>query len=163
LRVWKNDDDYSHKYRSGREDVVTQSTPVAADLFELAPDGVRLVGGRGKSDGRFVFPLPTGALADEFDRVLLGRAGRLWSWTVQRFRPKSPPYAGPPETEPFHAFAVGYVELPGELIVESRLVVDDFAALRLGLPMEAVAAPFVTGPDGSAILTYAFRPVEAAQ
>ena len=142
---------------------MTQSTPVAADLFEPASDGIRLVGGRGKSDGRFVFPLPTGALADEFDRVLLGRTGRLWSWTVQRFRPKSPPYAGPPESEPFRPYAVGYVELPGELIVESRLLVDDFAALRLGLEMETVAEPFVTGPGGAATVTYAFRPVEAVQ
>ena len=33
---------------------------------------------------------------------------RLWSWTVQRFRPKSPPYAGPVAFEPY---AVGYVDL----------------------------------------------------
>lgn len=142
---------------------MTRSTPVATDLFELESDGIRLVGGRGKSDGRFVFPFPTGALADEFDRVLLSRTGRLWSWTVQRFRPKSPPYAGPPESEPFHPYAVGYVELPGELIVESRLLVDDFAALRLGLPMEVVAEPFVSGPDGTPTVTYAFRPLEAAR
>lgn len=140
-----------------------ESVPVAADLFETTPEGVCLIGGRGKADGRFVFPLPTGSSAGEFERVRLGRTGRLWSWTVQRFRPKTPPYAGPPEPEPFRPYAVGYVELPDELIVESRLVVEDFDALRLGLEMEAVAEPFAAAPDGRTVMTYAFCPVEAAR
>ena len=32
---------------------------------------------------------------------LLAREGTLWTWTVQGFRPKSPPYAGPAEFEPY--------------------------------------------------------------
>ena len=48
----------------------------------------------------------------------LSRRGTLWSWTVQRFRPKSPPYTGPEEFEPY---GVGYIELPGEVRVEARL------------------------------------------
>lgn len=142
---------------------MAEAVAVAPDLFETTPDGVGLVGGRGKTDGRFVFPFPDGASAHDFDRVLLGRTGRLWSWTVQRFRPKTPPYAGPPETEAFEPYAVGYVEIPGELIVEGRLVVDDFARLRLGLEMEAMAEPFAVAPDGKVTMTYAFRPVEALQ
>jgi uncharacterized OB-fold protein len=37
--------------------------------------------------------------------------GTLWTWTVQRFPPKSPPYVPPPQG--FQPFAVGYVELAG--------------------------------------------------
>ena len=48
---------------------------------------------------------------------LLAREGTLWTWTVQGFRPKSPPYEGPVEFEPY---PVGYVELPGEVKVETR-------------------------------------------
>jgi hypothetical protein len=141
---------------------MTKAMPVAPDLFEETEDGVCLIGGRRRADGRYVFPLPSGASAVPFERVRLGRTGRLWSWTVQRFRPKSPPYAGPPESEPFTPYAVGYVELPGQVIVESRLKVDDFSRLRLGLPMEAVAEAFAAGEDGSTVATYAFRPVAEA-
>lgn len=48
--------------------------------------------------------------------VALPRDGTLWSWTVQRVRPK-PPYDGPEEFEPY---AVGYVDL-GPLKVAARL------------------------------------------
>jgi len=141
---------------------MTNAMPVAPDLFEETEDGVCLVGGRRRADGRYVFPLPSGASAAPFERVRLGRTGRLWSWTVQRFRPKSPPYAGPPESEPFVPYAVGYVELPGQVIVESRLTVTDFSTLRLGLPMEVVAEAFAGGEDGRTFATYAFRPVAGA-
>jgi len=141
---------------------MTKAIPVAPDLFEETAHGVCLIGGRRKADGRYVFPLPSGVSAAPFDRVRLGRTGRLWSWTVQRFRPKSPPYAGPPEPGPFVPYAVGYVELPGQVIVESRLAVEDFSTLRLGLPMEAVAEAFAAGEDGGMVATYAFRPVAEA-
>lgn len=133
------------------------SKPVAADLFVERPDGPRLVGGRRKRDGRMVFPLPTGAEAIDFDAVELSPEGRLWSYTVQRFRPK-PPYNGPGDDSSFRPYAVGYVELPGQVIVESRLVIDDFARLAIGMPMRATTEVFRKDTDGSDVLTYAFRP-----
>jgi uncharacterized OB-fold protein len=42
--------------------------------------------------------------------VVLSGTGTLWTWTVQRFAPKSPPYAVPEGG--FAPFPVGYVELP---------------------------------------------------
>ena len=59
---------------------------------------------------------------------LLARRGTLWTWTVQRFRPKSPPYAGRPEE--FEPYGVGYVELPGEVRVEARLTESTPSELR---------------------------------
>lgn len=41
--------------------------------------------------------------------VTLSGQGTLWSWTVQRFPPKSPPYEVPVDW--FKPFVVGYVEL----------------------------------------------------
>ena len=128
---------------------------IAPGLFEVDSEGVWLLGGRRKTDGRIVFPLPHGPEAAAFEPVRLSRTGTLWSWTIQRFRPKTPPYAGP---EAFAPFAVGYVELPGEIIVESRLVVDDFSVLRLGLPMEATIESLSSGADWTEVATYAFRP-----
>jgi len=42
--------------------------------------------------------------------VELPPSGTLWSYTVQRFRPKSPPYRGP---EPFEPYALGYIHPTG--------------------------------------------------
>ena len=137
--------------------------PIAANLFEATPQGVQLCAGRSLTDGRLVFPLPAGDFGSRFERVLLGRTGLLWSWTVQRFRPKSPPYAGGDDAATFKPFAVGYVELPGELIVESRLLVDDFSVLRLGLPMELVVEPFTRTAQGELLATYAFKPLQSEE
>jgi uncharacterized OB-fold protein len=100
-----------------------------------------------------VFPLPEDGAS--YEPVELPARGRLWSYTVQRFAPKSPPYRG---EEPFLPFAVGYVELPGALIVESRLTEVEFETLRVGLPMELTTLALRHDPDGTVILTYAFRP-----
>jgi uncharacterized protein len=126
--------------------------PVAPGIFTLSPQ-LRLIGGRHRASGRMVFPLP----ADDgsFEPVELPSRGTLWSYTVQRFAPKSPPYRG---AEPFEPFALGYVELPGALIVASRLTEVSFDALRLGLPLELTTTTLRTDPDGSMVLSYAFRP-----
>jgi len=113
----------------------------------------RLVAGRHRVSGRLVFPLPSDA--ETYAPALLPRNGYLWSYTVQRFAPKSPPYAGP---QPFAPFAVGYVELPGALIVEAPLTDVAFTDLAIGMPVELAIVPLRTDPDGTVVTTYAFRP-----
>jgi uncharacterized OB-fold protein len=129
---------------------------VAANLFEAEDGVVHLLGARRRADGKIIFPIPCDANAELYDRVRLPREGTLWSFTVQRFRPKSPPYAGSEVEQGFVPYAVGYVELPGQIIVESRLQVDDFAELQIGMPMQLEGAAFAH-TDGDA-LTYVFRP-----
>jgi uncharacterized protein len=127
---------------------------IAEGLFtdETPP---RLIGGRDRSTGRIVFPCPPSA---EFEPVPLGRQGSLWSFTVQRYRPKSPPYAGP---EAFTPWAVGYVELPGETIVEARLTNVELDAITIGMPLELTLVPL--DPDAAEpVLTHAFQPVGVA-
>ena len=130
--------------------------PIAEGLFEVMDGSPRLIGGRRKSDGKMVFPLPTGPEAANFDAVRLSPEGTLWSFTVQRFRPKSPPYAGADDEGNFRPYALGYVELPGEVIVESRLETEDFAALKVGQPMRLKLVPFAKA--GGDVLSYAFEP-----
>lgn len=91
-----------------------------------------------------------------FEAVELPRRGRIWSWTIQRFRPKTPPYIGP---EAFEPFAIGYVELPGAVIVETRLTGIAFDAIRIGMEVETVILPIATDAAGNSIVTYAFAPV----
>ncbi|MBB4858380.1 putative OB-fold protein [Novosphingobium chloroacetimidivorans] len=101
---------------------------IAEGLFtdETPP---RLIGGKDRKSGRIVFPCPSTATHEP---VPLSREGRLWSYTVQRFRPKSPPYAGP---EAFAPWVVAYVELPGEVIVEARLDDVAFEDVAVGMPV----------------------------
>lgn len=115
----------------------------------------RLIGARDRETGRIVFPMPTGSEAARYDPYPLKREGRIWSWSVQRFQPKSPPYIG---DEPFEPFAFAYVELPGEVIVEARLTGFAFDALDCGLPVRLTTLPFATTPDGASLYTFAFEP-----
>jgi uncharacterized OB-fold protein len=135
--------------------------PVAADLLEFAQDGVRLVAGRRRSDGKFAFPLPAGPAASAYERVTLDRTGLLWSWTIQRFCPKSPPYAAG-DAASFQPFAVGYVEIPGQIIVEARLVAE-FDTLHLGMRMVVDALPLWMADDGSEMTSFAFRPCDESE
>jgi uncharacterized OB-fold protein len=74
---------------------------------------------------------------------------------VQRFRPKSPPYAGPDAFEPY---AVGYVELAGELVIEARLTSIAFDELRIGMELRLVPLP-LTLAGGTERITFAFAPI----
>ncbi len=127
--------------------------PVAQNLFITEPR-LRLLGGRHRGSGRIVFPFPDDAA---YERIELPPRGMLWSYTIQRIAPKSPPYLG----GAFLPFAVGYIELPGALIVESRLTEVAFERLRLGMPMELTTVN--VGDDSvGARQSYAFRPAAAA-
>ncbi|MEO8811990.1 MAG: OB-fold domain-containing protein [Caulobacteraceae bacterium] len=130
---------------------------VAQGLY-VVRDGVpRLIAGRRRGDGRMKFPLPAGAEASLYEAVELPAEGVLWSYTVQRFRPKTPPYIGDDDEASFVPFAVGYVEFPGQVIVEGRILTDDPARLKIGLAMTTAIESFPTSTRGTAD-TYAFRP-----
>lgn len=130
---------------------------IAHRLFDIRPDGEPvLLAGRDRSDGRLVFPLP--ADVERFDRIELPDRGSLWSFTIQRFRPKSPPYAG---AEAFQPYAVGYVALDDAIIVESRLVGAAFEDFRIGMGLRLTLEPFVLA-TGETRLTYAFTPEASA-
>ena len=122
---------------------------IAEGLFtdEAEP---RLVGGRDPATGRITFPCP----AKGYEAWPLRRDGRLWSYTIQRYRPKSPPYAGP---EDFQPWAVAYVELPGETIVEARLANVAFEDIRIGMDLELT---FVALDPAAAdpVMIHAFQP-----
>ncbi len=124
--------------------------PIAPNIFTSEPE-LRLIGGRHRQTQKIVFPLPS---TGDYERIELPPCGTLWSFTIQRFAPKSPPYL---RAEPFVPFAVGYVELPGALIVESPLTDLAFEDLRLGLPMELTTID-CGHAAGETFRSYAFKP-----
>ena len=77
---------------------------------------------------------------------------------MQRFRPKTPSYMGADDEKTFKPFALGYVELPGEVIVETRIEVDNFQRLKIGIPMKLIIVDFPR-LDGKPVSSYAFTPV----
>jgi uncharacterized OB-fold protein len=142
------------------EELSVATRPIAPDLFTQS-DEPRLVGSRCRVCRTAVFPASPGCPrcgSDEIERHELPRRGRLWTFTTQSYLPKEP-YTGPETEETFTGFTLGYVELPGEVMVETRLTEPDPARLEIGMEMEVVIVPFRTDPDGTEMLTYAFAPV----
>ena len=138
--------------------MTTEAQPVAAGLFTWPSPEPQLIGGRCTSCGVVTFPVQQGCprcTSEDVVEHLLPREGTLWTYTVQGFRPKSPPYEGPVDFQPY---PVGYVELPGEVRVETLLVDVDPAALEIGMPMELTIVPFRSSTTDTPLVTFAFRP-----
>jgi len=135
---------------------MTTSVVVAQGLFTWPAEEPRLIAS--ERDGVLSFPARAGE-----KQHLLGRTGRLWAFTTQRFRPPSPPYDGNDTDETFRPYAIGYVELPGELLVQARLTEADPAKLCIGQRMELRIVPYTVRDDGTEVLTYAFAPAEGDQ
>jgi uncharacterized OB-fold protein len=138
-----------------------RSHPVAEGLVTWPADEPRLIGSTCPACGTTTFPAQRTCprcTGDGMEETLLHRTGTLWSYTVQGFRPPSPPYDGPEEFEPY---GVGYIELPGQVIVEARLTENDPDRLEIGMRMELVVVPYRRDGAGDNVLTFAFRPVGA--
>jgi uncharacterized protein len=134
--------------------------PVAEGVFTWPADDPQLIGSRCADCGMVTFPTQDSCprcASTAMEEELLARQGRLWAWTTQEF-PPPPPYAGPRGDE-FVSFGVGYVELPGQVKVETRLTERDPEALANGMEMELVIVPLRTDDDGNEVVTFAFRPV----
>jgi len=145
--------------RAGPPATVRDLPPVAENLF-CWPDGrPRLIGSACRACATLAFPQQQSCprcCGGDVAAVLLPAEGTLWSWTVQRFPPKSPPYAGA-EAE-FRPFAVGYVALDGGIAVQGRLTgAATPDGYRIGMPMRLVVEPFPRS-DGTTVAAYAFAP-----
>ena len=130
--------------------------PLAEGIYRMVDGAPRLLGGRRKNHGKYAFPMPSGTDGALYDLVELASEGALWSFTVQRFRPKIP-YAGAGDAKSFQPYAVGYVELPGQIIVESHIACGDFSALKIGAPAKLTLIPFGEDPDGTKVMIPGFE------
>lgn len=140
-----------------------QQIPVAEGLFTWPSAAPQLIGGQCRQCQAVSFPLKASCpkcCGQDVERMPLARQGTLWTWTVQAFPPKSPPYAGGEAPGEFTPFGIGYVELPGQVRVEARLTEGDPARLRIGMPMELAIVPLRREANGADIMTFAFRPVD---
>lgn len=140
----------------------TRQVPVAERLFTWPADEPRLIGAQCAECRLVGFPAGPPCQrcgADAFTEKLLPAEGTLWTFTTQGFRPPSPPYDGDDTEGSFQPYALGYVELPGEVVVEARLTEPDPARLAIGQPMRLVIVPYTVRPDGTEVMTFCFTPV----
>lgn len=127
--------------------------------YLTTPDGVRLRSTRCEDCAAATFPpaesCPQCGSMQVAEELLPG-TGVLWTWTSQSVRPKSPPYAGAEPVEEYRPFWVGYVQFPGGICVEGRLVGEGDAAPSIGSPMTVVEADLAHDAAGDPVSSYAF-------
>lgn len=140
-----------------------QQVPIQEGLFTWPSDDPRLIGSKCKNCGRVSFPSQKSCSActmEDMENISLEKKGTLWSWTIQGFPPKSPPYAKQETPQSFRPYGVGYVELPGQVRVETRLLENDPDKLSIGMEMELVFEPFMIDEAGNEVMIFAFKPVD---
>lgn len=146
------------------------ATPAIEGWFTTGEDGgaPALLADRCTTCATVYFP-PTAAAAgfcrnpacdgETFERVPLGRRGRVWSYTDAQYQPPAPYIAPGGGHRPF---AIAAVELPEGLVVLGQ-VADGFGVddLRVGAEVELVVETLYTEDgDGAADRTiWRWRPV----
>ena len=134
--------------------------PIAEGLFTWPSDNPSLLASRCRQCGIATFPVAESCMACSGQDVVieeLPRKGTLWTWTVQRFMPKSP-YNSNETPESFTPYGVGYVELPGGVRVEGRLTENDPAKLSIGMEMELLFDTYRVAENGDEVIGFFFRP-----
>jgi uncharacterized protein len=132
---------------------------VAEGIFTEGPEP-HLIGGKCTTCGVVSFPQADGCAncaGTDIEPFALASTGTLWTWTIQGFLPKNPPYAGKETAKDFAPYGVGYIDL-GDVKVEARLTTADPNVLQIGMPVELVIIPFTTDDDGNDVVTFAFAP-----
>lgn len=138
-----------------------RQVPITEGLFTWPCDEPHLIASRCVDCDNHMFPTQRDCpkcSGSSTEAVELGRTGTLWTWTVQGYPPKSPPFAGNADAASFEPFGVGYVEVDGKVRVESRLTVADPEQLEIDMEMEMVIEPLFVNEDGDDVVTFAFAP-----
>ena len=144
---------------------MAEQLPIKEGLFTWPADKPQLLGSRCRNCGEYAFPAQPDCRScsgQDTEIVELGDRGTLWTWTIQGFPPKNPPYAGKEKPEDFVPYGVGYVELPGHCKVETRLTTANPKELKIGMPMEMQIVKFMEDDDGNDVMMFVFAPAEAA-
>lgn len=141
---------------------MAEQKPIQPGLFTWPAEHPQLLGSRCLNCGEVAFPPQPDCRhcsGNETETIPIGDRGTLWTWTIQSFMPKNP-YNSDETEETFRPYGVGYVEMPGGVRVESRLMENRAEELEIGMPMELVIVPFRKDEEGNELMTFAFRRAE---
>ncbi len=139
-----------------------REVPVVDGLFAETAEGPRLLGSRCEGCQTPYFPRSEvchnpECRESEMKDATFGPRGRLWSCAVQNY----PPPAPAKYDEPYQPYALGVVDLAEGLRVMGRLCTEDPASVQVGSEVELVLEPLCHDEDGSALITWMFRPIRA--
>ncbi len=119
-------------------------------------EGSQLIGTKCPSCGEVNFPkrkiCPNCHRRDP-EEILLSRYGKIYSVTLVTQRPPIY-YKGPVP------YAMGFVELPEGVRVQTLFTGCDPDRLEIGMDVELVVEKLFEDKDGNDVITYKFRPVE---
>jgi uncharacterized OB-fold protein len=135
---------------------------VADGLFTTDAVGPALVGTRCTGCGTHYFPKSLSCRNPDcatkvVEDVLLGRSGRLYSYTVQAYRPPALF-----RMEPWAPYVIGLVELPEGLRVLGMLTGCEPDQVRIDMDLELVLEPLHRDESGRDVLTYKYAPTGGA-
>ncbi|MFV0511016.1 MAG: Zn-ribbon domain-containing OB-fold protein [Shewanella algae] len=133
------------------------------ELFDWPSDSPALKASQCQHCGTLAFPQSKSCMACGSEEVAvreLPASGSLWTYTVQRFMPKSP-YNSDETPKTYRPYGIGYVELGGAIRVETRIPLEEGAELALDTPMALGFYVHRTEDDGTQVMNYHFTPVVA--
>lgn len=136
------------------------SISISDGIYRVRDGSVALLGSKDGNTGDVVFPAVVGAQSGEEGLVEISGVGRLWTYTVQQFKPKFPFDDGQPDAE-FVPYVVGYVSFEESgIIVEGRIVNAAPDELEIGQEM-SICSAVIAKSQGDNIELYAFAPLES--
>lgn len=134
--------------------------PIAKGVFTWPSDEPCLIGNRCETCGEYFFPKvkscqnPDCPDKSNVKEVPLSKTGKLWSYTIQHYKPP-PPYRGPVP------LIIGLMELPENLKVMGQLTNCKEGDLKIGMDMELVVEKLFEDEEGREVVTWKFRPAQA--
>jgi len=129
-------------------------------IYRSIGGAVVLLANKEQATGEVTFPARNCDQVNGDELIEISGVGRLWTYTVQRFKPKYPFDDGKADSE-FIPYIVGYVSFEEYgLIVEGRIVDVDPSELTIGQEM-SICSTVIAKLQGNDIELYAFAPLNS--
>lgn len=130
--------------------------PVREGLW-TSEENPQLIGSQCNNCGEIFFPKRNGVLcsncqSSSFREIKLSRKGKIYSYTVVMQRP-------PIYYKGEVPYAIGFVELPDGVRIETLFTGCNFDDLKVGKEVELVIDKLYEEEDGTEIFCYKFKPV----
>ncbi len=136
--------------------------PIVQGAFEETPAGPRLLGSKCAGCGVAYFPRTPVCRNPNCDdkrveNVYLSARGKIWTYTIQYFKPPLPARFD----EPFQPYGIAMVDLPEKIRVLGMVSTDNPEGLKIGQDVDLVIEAAYHDEDGNEVVTWKFRPVTA--